>query len=166
MELVTIITFIVFLALFAIIGLSSVVLKKKTTADYLLAGQNVKPWLVALSAIATANSGYMFIGMIGFTYTVGFASIWLAIGWIVGDFTASILSFRNIRKCADNKNIQTYSSLLAFRGEQPLKRVRLVAGILTMLFLSVYAAAQFAASGKASRSGAPSGCRQHRFSST
>jgi len=148
MDIITVITFIGFLTLFAVIGLSSVVQKKKTTADYLLAGQNVKPWLVALSTVATCNSGYMFIGMIGFTYKVGLASLWIAIGWVFGDFIISMFSFKHIRRFAGNKDIQTYSSLLSYRGTEPLKLVRLVAGILTLLFLSIYAAAQFAAIGK------------------
>ena len=80
MDIVTLVTFVAALALFAIIGLSSVVQKKKTTEDYLLAGQDVKPWLVALATAATCNSGYMFIGMIGFTYKVGLASLWIDIG--------------------------------------------------------------------------------------
>ncbi|MCP4461124.1 MAG: sodium/proline symporter, partial [Cytophagales bacterium] len=88
--MVTIVTFIVFLALFAFIGLSSVVEKKNTTEDYLLAGQDVKPWLVGLAAAATCNSGYMFIGVIGYTYAAGLASIWLMVGWILGDFLASL----------------------------------------------------------------------------
>lgn len=83
MDTVTIITFIAFLTIFAGIGLSSVIKKKNTTADYLLAGQNVKPWLVALAAVATCNSGYMFIGLIGFTYKVGLSSLWIAIGWVL-----------------------------------------------------------------------------------
>jgi Na+/proline symporter len=148
MDIITLVTFIVFLAIFAIIGLSSVVRKKKTTEDYLLAGQNVKPWLVALAAVATCNSGYMFIGLIGFTYKVGLTSLWIAIGWVFGDFMSSIFSFKHIRRFADNKDIQTYSSLLSYRGKVPLKKVRLVAGIITLIFLSIYAAAQFAANGK------------------
>ena len=149
MDTITLVTFIVVLAVFALIGLSSVVRKKKTTKDYLLAGQNVKPWLVALATAATCNSGYMFIGLIGYTYIVGLSSLWIAIGWVFGDFMASIFSFRHIRAFADNKEIQTYSSLLSYRGGEPLKFVRLVAGVLTLVFLSIYAAAQFAASGKA-----------------
>ena len=120
------------LALFAAIGLSSVIRKKKTTEDYLLAGQDVKPWLVALATVATCTSGYMFIGMIGFTYRVGLASLWIAIGWVFGDFVASVFSFGHIRRFADNKEIQTYSSLLSYRGTEPLKLVRLVAGVLTL----------------------------------
>ncbi|MGB0454067.1 MAG: hypothetical protein ACPGJV_10170 [Bacteriovoracaceae bacterium] len=38
--------------------------------------------MAALSAIATSNSGYMFIGMIGYTYTSGLQSIWLMVGWM------------------------------------------------------------------------------------
>ena len=149
MDIITVVTFVAFLALFAIIGLSSVVRKKNTTADYLLAGQDVKPWLVALAAVATCNSGYMFIGLIGFTYRVGLTSLWIAIGWVFGDFIASVFSFRHIRRFADNREIQTYSSLLSYRNGEPLKIVRLVAGLLTLTFLSIYAAAQFAANGKA-----------------
>jgi len=149
MDITTVVTFVAVLALFATIGLSSVVWKKTTTADYLLAGQDVKPWLVALATAATCNSGYMFIGMIGFTYRVGLASVWIAIGWVLGDFIASVCSFRHIRAFADNEEIQTYSSLLSYRGGEPLLLVRFVAGVLTLLFLSIYAAAQFAATGKA-----------------
>ena len=65
------VSFLICLALFIIIGVASVIKSKHNNKDYLLAGQNIKPWLVALSAIATANSGYMFIGLIGY-------HIWLA----------------------------------------------------------------------------------------
>ena len=149
MDAIAVATFVIFLALFAAVGLSSVLRKKKTTEDYLLAGQDVKPWLVALAAVATCNSGYMFIGLIGFTHRVGLTSVWLAIGWVLGDLIASLFSFGHIRRFADNKEIQTYSSLLSYRGSKPLRWVRLVAGTLTLVFLGIYAAAQFAAAGKA-----------------
>jgi Na+/proline symporter len=149
MDAVTVVTFVVFLIIFAAIGLSSVIRKKKTTTDYLLAGQDVKPWLVALAAVATCNSGYMFIGLIGFTYNVGLSAIWIAIGWVSGDFIASVFSFKHIRRFADAKEIQTYSSLLSYRGGEPLRLVRFVAGVITVTFLSIYAGAQFASNGKA-----------------
>jgi len=60
-------SFLAFLLLFVVIGLYSLKQRQKNSNDYLLAGHNVKPWLVALSAVATNNSGYMFIGMIGYT---------------------------------------------------------------------------------------------------
>ena len=42
-----------FLLLFVVIGMLSLRERQQTGADYLLASQGVKPWLVALSAVAT-----------------------------------------------------------------------------------------------------------------
>ncbi|MCP4458243.1 MAG: sodium/proline symporter, partial [Cytophagales bacterium] len=72
----------------------------------------------------------------------------VAIGWDFVVFIFSIFSFGSICGFADNKEIQSYRFLLSYRGGKPLKLVRLVAGFLTLIFLSIYAAAQFAANGK------------------
>ena len=144
-----IIVFTLFLAGFAFVGISSSKKKKKNTQDYLLAGQDVKPWLVALSAVATNNSGYMFIGMIGYTYTVGLSSIWIMIGWILGDFIASLFIYKNVRTISGDNNLLSFGSLLAHRKNGLLPMVRFLAGLLSMVFLCTYAAAQFYAGGKA-----------------
>ncbi|MCB0324127.1 MAG: hypothetical protein KDD69_11165, partial [Bdellovibrionales bacterium] len=60
-------TFLLSLLGFVAIGAVSAKRGKRTSEDYLLASREVPPWLVALSAVATNNSGYMFIGQIGFT---------------------------------------------------------------------------------------------------
>ena len=72
--MVTVITFLVFLALFAGVGVASIIRSKGTTEDYLLAGQDVSPIMVAASAFASNFSGYMFIGVIGFVYANGGAA--------------------------------------------------------------------------------------------
>ena len=83
-------SFLFFLFLFIAIGLSSIRKSKQSKQDYYLASRSVAPWLVGLSAVATNNSGYMFIGVIGYTYKTGLAAIWLMVGWILGDFLASL----------------------------------------------------------------------------
>lgn len=62
---------LVCLALTTIVGVSSWRLSQADSRDDLLAGQTIKPWLVRLSAVATNNSGYMFIGVIGCTCSTG-----------------------------------------------------------------------------------------------
>ena len=69
------ISFIAFLLGFVVIGMMSTFKKKKTSEDYLLAGKNMPAWLVSLAAVATQNSGFMFIGMIGYTYSAGLSSV-------------------------------------------------------------------------------------------
>ncbi len=61
-------SFIFFLGVFVIIGISSLFLSRDTKKDYYLASGSVHPALAGLSAVATNNSGYMFIGVIGYTY--------------------------------------------------------------------------------------------------
>ena len=145
----TVFTFVLFLIGFAAIGIYSSKHKKKQTEDYLLAGQSVKPWLVALSAVATNNSGYMFIGMIGYTYTYGLSSIWLMIGWILGDFVASILIYKNMRVISGEGKLFSFGSIVAYRNGKTLKWVQFVVGLFSLVFLSVYAAAQLSAGSKA-----------------
>ena len=67
------ITFSLFLCLFLGIEIASAIKKKNTVSDYLLANQGGSDWVTALSAVASSNSAYMFIGMIGYTYSVYFS---------------------------------------------------------------------------------------------
>ena len=70
-------SFVLFLLAFISIGALSALQSERSNADYLLAGRNVSPSLAGISAMATNNSGYMFIGAIGYTYASGLESIWV-----------------------------------------------------------------------------------------
>jgi sodium/proline symporter len=142
-------SFLFFLLVFAAIGALSMLQKQNTTDDYLLAGQSTKPWLVALSAVATNNSGYMFIGMIGFTYTIGLASVWLALGWVLGDFIASFLVHKKLRITSEKQKCLSFAGVLSNWNGENFKKIRLIGGIITVLFLGIYAGAQLKAGSKA-----------------
>jgi sodium/proline symporter len=60
---------------FLLLGIYSARFSNGTAADYYLASRHVRPFIVGLSAVATNNSGYMFIGVIGYTYTTGLAAV-------------------------------------------------------------------------------------------
>lgn len=142
-------SFLVCLLAFVGIGVLSVLKRKKNTDDYLLASQNVKPWLVALSAIATSNSGYMFVGQIGFTYMYGLHSIWLMIGWIFGDFVTSLIVHKKLRMRAAQDGILSFASAISHWHGHNYKALQKIGGIITIAFLGTYAAAQLNAGSKA-----------------
>ena len=144
-----IISFIGFLLLFVAIGVASMIKSKPSTTDYLIADRSVAPWLAGLSAVATNNSGYMFIGMIGLTYATGLSSVWLMIGWIFGDLVASLLIMKRLRKTTEAHDIHSFGGLLAEWHGTNYNQLRRIAGFLTILFLGAYAAAQFTAGSKA-----------------
>nr|VFJ62437.1 MAG: sodium/proline symporter [Candidatus Kentron sp. DK]VFJ67347.1 MAG: sodium/proline symporter [Candidatus Kentron sp. DK] len=145
-------SFILFMIVFLLIGVTSVYWSKNTVDDYLIAGKSVPPSLVGLSAIATNNSGFMFVGMIGFTYLWGLSSIWMMVGWILGDMTASLLTVRRIKQVSKAENIHSFGGLLSHWHGTDYKTLRVVTGVLTVLFLTVYAAAQLKAGSKATAS--------------
>lgn len=60
-----ILSFAAFLLAFTIIGALSSRRSTASPEDDLVASRSVNPWLVALSAVSTNNSGSMFIGLIG-----------------------------------------------------------------------------------------------------
>lgn len=145
----TIFSFSIFFMIFLAIGLYSATRGRQTKEDYYLASRNVAPSLVGLSAVATNLSGYMFIGVIGYTYVTGLASIWLMLGWIAGDFIASIFIHKKLRMAAERTNDVTFGSLLSRWNGTNFIYYRRMAAIITIIFLGAYAAAQFAAGGKA-----------------
>lgn len=142
-------SFSAFLLLFLAIGLSSAARSRRSAEDYLIAGKSVPPLLVGLSAIATNNSGFMFIGMVGYTYAEGLTSLWLMIGWIAGDFAASMIAVRQIQSVSRRREICSFGDLLSRWHGQDYRVLRLLAGVLTVLLLCVYAGAQFKAGSKA-----------------
>lgn len=141
--------FLVFLGLFVFVGLLSVRKSRGTRTDYYLASQGVKPWLVGLSAVATNNSGYMFIGVIGYTYATGLASIWLMIGWICGDWIASQFIHRNLRIATGATGEVTFAGVLSRWQATDYRWLRIICGAISFVFMCAYAAAQFMAGGKA-----------------
>ena len=146
MDLVLVASFLLFMGAFAGIGLASMWVKEDTTDDYLVAGRGMHPALAALSAVSTWNSGYMFIGFIGFTYTMGYSIIWIGLGSMVGQIVAWIWLYKYIQQAANERGVRSLSSLVSDVTGSPEAKL---AAVLSVLFLAVYAAAQLTSGGKA-----------------
>ena len=86
MNWTVVICFLVVLTLFTMSGALAWLKKQKTPEDYLVASREVAPWLTALSTVATNNSGFMFIGMIAYTYRLGIEAVWMMAGLVYVSF--------------------------------------------------------------------------------
>ena len=146
MDLVLIASFLLFMCAFAGVGLASMWVKEDTTDDYLVASRGMHPALAALSAVSTWNSGYMFIGFIGFTFTMGYSIVWIGFGSMLGQIIAWIWLYKFIQQSANERGVRSLSSLVSeVSGSSDAK----LAALFSILFLSVYAAAQLTSGGKA-----------------
>ncbi|WP_300380558.1 sodium/proline symporter [Henriciella sp.] len=142
-------SFLVILAIFLIVGLASARVATGERNDYYLAGQSVSPWLTGLSAVATNNSGYLFIGVIGYGYATGLSAVWLMFGWIVGDFLGSTFIHRQLRKATGVTNQASFASVLSNWHGEDFAVWRRLAAIIMVVLLIVYGAAQITAGAKA-----------------
>jgi len=139
-------SFVFFLLAFTAIGVLSSRQKSETSEDYLVASRDVNPWLTALSAVSTNNSGYMFIGLIGFTWRSGLEAIWITLGWIAGDLLTWFWVHKRVRQQSEEVKAASVPALLAISkdGERSTL-IAASAGLLTFFFLGTYAAAQLKA---------------------
>lgn len=154
--MVVAVVFAVCLLGFAGIGMASSRQALDSPDDYLVARRSISPWLIGLSSVATNCSGYMFIGQMGLTYRIGVSSVWLAVGWILGDALVWWRFYPGIREASEAGGARTFAQLVA----KPTDRVFVsVIALLVLLFLGSYAAAQLEAGDKALRAvlGVPRG---------
>jgi len=148
-ELMILFSFLLFMGIFAGVGIASMWVKQDTTDDYLVAGRGMHPALAALSAVSTWNSGYMFIGFIGFIFLQGYSAIWIAVVSTIGQLVAWIWLYKYIQKEGSERNLRSLSSLVSSRTGAPEAKI---AAVLSVFFLAIYAAAQLTAGGVALKS--------------
>lgn len=147
-QLVVISSFGLFVMIFLGVGIYSGFRQQSTAEDYLLASREANPWLTGLSTMATGNSGFMFIGLIGLTYSIGLSTLWIVLGWIAGEYLAWYLIHHRLRQASETADSSTVVSFLSQESAES-RWLTLTSSFITIAFLGVYAATQLQAGSKA-----------------
>ena len=142
---IMLITFFIALGVFLVAGLAAAKYTGNTHPDYYLASSRVHPALIGFSAFATANSGYMFLGFIGYTYLTGLSAMWLLFGWFLGDLCASFVVHPRFKEASMRNKALSYAGILSYWHGDNNKNLQRLIGILSLVFLLTYASAQFLA---------------------
>jgi len=115
----------------------------RSPRDFFVAGRRVGLWVVALSTMSTAFSGFVFLGGPGLTYRIGLASMWISLPL---GFTAGLLcwvSGRQLRRLAGRHEIFTIPDAIAVRFDHPpatrLAALAVAAGSIAYLGLQIRA---------------------------
>ena len=66
------------------VGLYSAKFAKRSDEDYFLAGRSLGPWVAALSASASSESGWVTLGLVGWAFTSGVSAYWIIPGCLLG----------------------------------------------------------------------------------
>ncbi len=116
---------------------------------YLLGGRNVGPKVTALSAGASDMSGWMLMGLPGAMFLLGFETIWIAIGLLVGAIMNYILVAPRLRIYTEVAgDAVTLPDFFAKRFGEKQGALRLTTALISIVFFTLYTSAGLVAGGK------------------
>ncbi len=148
--------FTVYLIGIFIVGIVTAHLNK-SLPDFFLAGRRLGPWVVAFSERASAESGWMLLGLTGLAYATGLGdpsgsklepAFWTGLGGITGVVAAWLLVARRLRIESERLGALTVPRFfeLRFNRHDPIFRY-VATGIIVFCF-TFYIAAQLDTAGK------------------
>lgn len=131
------------------IGLYAYKQSTSTMDEYTLGGRNIGPWVTALSAGASDMSGWMLMGLPGSMYDVGMSSLWIAIGLTAGAYVNYIIVAPRLRIYSEvSENSITLPDYFENRFKDDKHLIRIIAGIVIVVFFAVYTASGMVSGGK------------------
>ncbi|KZL90033.1 sodium/proline symporter PutP [Clostridium magnum] len=123
--------------------------KTNDISDYMIGSRGLGPMVTALSAGASDMSGWMLMGLPGAVYSTGISSMWLGIGLTIGAyFNYRLLAprFRIYTEVASDS--LTVPDYLENRFKDDSKMLRLVSGVIILVFFILYVSSGIVAGGK------------------
>lgn len=123
----------------------------KNVEGYFIADRGLGAWVTSISSVANSESGWLILGAVGFAYTIGASAVWVAVGCLGGFFFNWYFYALRIRRYTGKLDSITVPDYLESRTEDNTRMVRLVALVIILVLMFVYAAAQMSAAGKAFR---------------
>jgi sodium/proline symporter len=120
-----------------------------TLAGFFLAGRKLPSWVVAFSANATGESGWLLLGLTGMGYAVGAQAFWVVFGEVIGIALSWGLVARRLKRLSDESGAITLTDVLVARFGDTRHVLRGVSVVVILTMVTAYVAAQMVASGKA-----------------
>lgn len=148
-NLLLIISFIVYSAGIVLIGVYSSRRKKQTTDDFVLANRELGPWVSALSASASAESGWVMLGLVGEAYLYGAAAFWIVPGIAAGYLFNWYVIAEKLRQSTTASSAVTLPQYLLHRFGKNSTALRTISVLIITFSMLAYVAAQMNAAGKA-----------------
>ena len=144
-----IISFIGYSLFIIFVGLWSTRRRKATTDDFVLANRELGPWVSALSASASSESGWVMLGVVGAAFTEGFSAFWIVPGIAAGYLFNWFFVAEKLRKYTTESGAVTLPQYILNRFGRNSAALRVISVVVITLAMLGYVAAQMNAAGKA-----------------
>ncbi|MCJ7859320.1 sodium/proline symporter PutP [Corynebacterium kalidii] len=143
-----IIAMVIYLAVMLGIGVWSFT-KTDKYEDYMVGGRGLHPFVAALSAGASDMSGWLLMGLPGALFMSGFSEIWMAVGLLVGCWLNWKFTAPRLRSYSEvSNNSITVPSFFENRLRDHSHTLRIVAGIIILVFFTFYVSSGMVSGGR------------------
>ncbi|NKE10234.1 MULTISPECIES: sodium/proline symporter PutP [Kocuria] len=116
--------------------------------DYMIGGRDLPPTVAALSAGASDMSGWLLMGLPGALYMGGMVQAWIAIGLTIGAWINWKVVAPRLRMFTEKyNNAITLPSFLGNRLVRGGRMLRIVAGLVILVFFTFYISSGMVAGG-------------------
>ncbi|MGN1045192.1 MAG: sodium/proline symporter PutP [Candidatus Methanomethylophilaceae archaeon] len=148
MELLLLATFIAYFVV--VIGVGAYFYNRSAKMkEYFLADRQLNPYVVALSAQASDMSGWLLMGLPGSILVAGVGEIWVGIGLAIGTYLAWLIIAKRLRVYSEKvNNAITISEYFSNRFNDKNGTLRILCGIVILVFFTFYVASAFVSGGK------------------
>ncbi|PAV28861.1 sodium/proline symporter [Virgibacillus profundi] len=117
-------------------------------SDYMLGGRSLGPAVTALSAGASDMSGWLLMGLPGAIYLSGLVEVWIAIGLTVGAYLNWLFVAPRLRAYTQVSNDSiTIPSFLDNRLKENSRILRIVSGVIILVYFTFYVSSGMVAGG-------------------
>ncbi len=141
MDIVTLITFIIYLVGMLVIGIVAFRLTNNLS-DYVLGGRNLGGSVAALSAGASDMSSWLLLGLPGAMYAGGMNQIWIAIGLAVGAYLNWQFVAKRLRTYTEvAQDSITIPDFLENRFRDKSRVLRVISAFVILIFFTFYTSA-------------------------
>lgn len=121
----------------------------KDLRDYYAGGKRFGFWAASFSSRATGESAWLLIGLTGMGAAVGAQALWVVVGEVLGVAAAWIFLCSRFKRMTDRFDSITIPDYLESRLGDTSQRIRLVAAVTLIVFVTIYVSAQIDAIGTA-----------------
>ncbi len=143
------IAFGLYFVVILLIGVWATRFSSRGVSEFFVGGRSVPRFVVALSAVVSGRSAWVFTGLAGLAYREGASAVWYVVGFTIAEMLLFFFFANRVRRLGEAKDCVTVTDLLAARLGEKGGLLRLAFAIPIVIFYTAYIGAQFDAGGKA-----------------
>lgn len=121
----------------------------KGLSDYYVGGKKLGYWVVAFSARATGESGWLLLGLTGMGAIAGVSAYWVVAGEVLGVALSWFLMAAPFKRLTDKYDSITVPDFLESHFGVKTHTLRIIAALALAVFVVIYVSAQIDITGKA-----------------